>query len=84
MAKAGFITVDGDGPFPTKFDDCEHDDPQVDWPDPSVGIFGTAVWCDECGATAEEITEEEDPDGRSWYVADKHWIAPEYKEEVSA
>ena len=55
---------------------CEH--PTLDWegPDESVGLFGYVVWCEECGASAEEFTEEWDDGFRLGFDVTK-WGPPE-------
>ena len=60
---------------------CKHKVINWEEPDPSVGIFGYAVWCESCGAEAVDFEEEYDADedysGRLVGFNVKEWRMPE-------
>jgi hypothetical protein len=70
-----------------RFKACPHTDLAWEGPDPDVGIFGVALWCDGCGATALEFHEvyEDDPDGTEYPAVGfkvTKWQAPEVHDLV--
>ena len=54
--------------FGVHFDDCDHAGHDYEAADPSVGIFGDAAWCDDCGAWADSYDQEVDVDEEGYPV----------------
>lgn len=71
-----------------RFNACPHTSLAWEGPDPDVGIFGVALWCDGCGATAVEFHEvyEDGPDGTEYPAVGfkvTKWEAPEVMDFVT-
>jgi hypothetical protein len=58
--------------------ECVHAHLDFEPPDPSVGIFGYLLWCDDCGAEALEFTPE--ITGTDEYAYESGWIVTRWGE----